>query len=141
MGKDVIVSDVRTLNKLLNPEVLSSIQNLDLEMIVLDWLKLNSVQQSLCIKHGICSVTLTEKEVIETFQVYQQDANHSVCIEQYGALVYAIRHDAFFASFNPLIQKLGEKFGIAQYWLIDGKDCLLPIYTVNGLINSNYIAV
>ena len=69
MGKDVIVSDVRTLNKLLNPEVLSSIQNLDLEMIVLDWLKLNSVQQSLCIKHGICSVTLTEKEVIETFQV------------------------------------------------------------------------
>ncbi len=141
MNKVVVVGDTITLTRMLKADEWSIVQSLGLDFKVLDWLKLSTEQQALCMQYGVQSVSLTDAEVEDVFYLYQQDVVHGVGIEQYGALLYAIRHETFFASHDVLTTKLCPKYGMTQYWLLDNRKSLLPIYATHGINNLKTIAV
>ena len=141
MSKVVIVGDVMTLSRLLNAGEWSMIQSLELELKVLNWLKLSTEQQASCMLHGVESVSLTDSEVEDVFNMYQQDDVHVVGIEQYGAVLYAIRHEMLFATYDTLTVEMCMRHQMMKYWLSDNKESLLPIYAVHGIYNLKANAV
>ena len=140
MSKVVVIGDAITLSKLLNANEWSMVQRLGLDLKVFNWVKLSTELQASCMQYGIKSVSLTDTEVEELFNMYQQETVHSFGIELYGALLYAFRHETLFASYEIQTNKLCINYDMF-HWLIDNKKCILPIYLVNEFYNFKTIAV
>lgn len=135
MVRTVIIADVKTLERLSVAGALSVVSCLVADIKVLDWLPLSPSQKSICERHHIGSVSLTDSEVKEAFRLYQRTGAHKVGLAQYGALVFAKYNGAFFASCDELTLNMGRDVGLLTPESADTLLNLFPTLAIYGVYN------